>query len=179
MTAADRRAVAARNIAAQCFAFARSQTRHPAEREAAISRGVAICEKYGLDLDSFDIPGRDASSGAGSQRDSDRQRFEDAFEAAMADAALRAGARPGETIYEARRRNFEEACAAAAERDRLRALKAQHQRARQAANDLWTRDVMAYDNDGKWFVVHAGHAAELDDAALIHLAEQIREGAPA
>ena len=48
---------AARTKAERCFALARS-TAFPGEREAAISRGVAIAQKAGLDLDRFDIPGR-------------------------------------------------------------------------------------------------------------------------
>jgi hypothetical protein len=48
---------AARTKAERCFALARSTT-FPAEREAAIARGIAIAEKAGLNLDRFDIPGR-------------------------------------------------------------------------------------------------------------------------
>jgi len=40
-----------------CFAVARS-TEHRGERDAAIGRGEAICRRYGLDLDDFDVPGR-------------------------------------------------------------------------------------------------------------------------
>lgn len=46
-----------REKAKRCFALARSTT-FAGEREAAISRGVAICEAASLDLDEFDIPGR-------------------------------------------------------------------------------------------------------------------------
>lgn len=47
----------ARDLAERCFALARSTT-FPAERDSAIGRGTAICEKAGLSLDQFDIPGR-------------------------------------------------------------------------------------------------------------------------
>lgn len=46
--------------ARRCFAVARSTT-HEGEREAAINRGLAICEKAGLYPDRFDIPGREKS----------------------------------------------------------------------------------------------------------------------
>lgn len=48
---------AAREKAERCFAVARS-TSFEGERDAAISRGTAICERAGLSLDLFDIPGR-------------------------------------------------------------------------------------------------------------------------
>lgn len=42
----------------RCFALAASTT-FPAEREAAVTRGIAIAEAAGLSLDRFDIPGRE------------------------------------------------------------------------------------------------------------------------
>jgi hypothetical protein len=191
----------ARRIAEACFAFARSQTKHPAERDAAIGRGEAICAKHGLDLDDFDIPGRrrsrQANAGerppdrefgfatsadfeawasklrAGAARAARAARREAAFEA----AAAAAGARPGETPYDARRRNFDQACAAATERDQQRDRR---RRARAAVDELWLRDIAVYEVDGLWLVIDAGHALEVDDSALIDLAEKMRgAGAPA
>lgn len=43
--------------ARKCFALARSTT-HAGERDAAVSRGLAILERAGLNPDDFDIPGR-------------------------------------------------------------------------------------------------------------------------
>jgi len=43
--------------AERCFALARSTT-FEAEREAAIRKGLAICERAGLDASAFEIPGR-------------------------------------------------------------------------------------------------------------------------
>lgn len=48
---------AARQRAERCFALARSTT-FEGERDAAIARGIAVAEKAGLNLDTFDIPGR-------------------------------------------------------------------------------------------------------------------------
>lgn len=42
----------------RCFALAASTT-FPAERDAAVARGIAIAEAAGLSLDRFDIPGRE------------------------------------------------------------------------------------------------------------------------
>jgi hypothetical protein len=47
----------ARRRAERCFAVARSTT-FAGERNNAVSRGIAIAEEAGLDLNSFDIPGR-------------------------------------------------------------------------------------------------------------------------
>ena len=49
--------MSARSRAERCFALARSTT-FPAERATAVERGIAIARSAGLDLDSFDIPGR-------------------------------------------------------------------------------------------------------------------------
>lgn len=43
--------------ARKCFALARSPGT-PGEREAAISRGMALVQRHGLDPNAFDIPGR-------------------------------------------------------------------------------------------------------------------------
>lgn len=48
---------AARRRAEACFAVARSAT-FEGEKAAAIGRGIAIAEAAGLDLSTFDIPGR-------------------------------------------------------------------------------------------------------------------------
>jgi len=88
-----------RKRADACFAVARSTT-HDGEREAAIGRGKAICERHGLDLDDFDIPGRKRTLPSGGMRngsfdiDLDLHRasadnLADAF-AAMAEAVQRA-----------------------------------------------------------------------------------------
>lgn len=50
-------AAAARQKAERLFALARSTT-FPHERDSAIAKGAAIAEAAGLDLDTFDIPGR-------------------------------------------------------------------------------------------------------------------------
>ncbi|KQN00541.1 hypothetical protein [Sphingomonas sp. Leaf25] len=95
-------------LAAKCFDIARS-SRFEGERDAAISRGIAIAKKAGLRLELFNIPGWDESC------------LRDAL-AAAADtqerwaSALRVA--DDETIYDAKRRAFDEAASAAAERDR-------------------------------------------------------------
>lgn len=101
-------------LAAKCFEIARS-TRHDGERANAISRGIAIAEKAGLRIDLFDIPGRD------------RQHLHDALRDAGHTLrrwaeTLRAGS--DETIYDAKRRAFDAATSAAAERDRANGRRA-------------------------------------------------------
>lgn len=49
---------AAADKARKCFALAASTT-HEGERDAAVTRGMAILDRAGLDPDLFDIPGRD------------------------------------------------------------------------------------------------------------------------
>lgn len=56
-----------RERANRCFAVARSTT-FDGERESAIARGIAIAEKAGLDLGSFDIPGRRPAGPTWAQR---------------------------------------------------------------------------------------------------------------
>lgn len=125
----------ARKLAEQCFKVARSTT-FDGERTAAITRGEAIATRAGLSLDSFDIPGRvkpkpepqynrpdDIAEmlrrAKGTRDDWGRDDwYASARKGAFADLAAtmrrkaaEAGARPGETVYEARRRAFEEATA--------------------------------------------------------------------
>ncbi len=95
-------------LAEKCFEIARRSV-YPAEREAAISRGIAIAKKAKLRLKLFDIPGRDEKD------------LQDALHAASSTqkwwaSSLNAG--DDETIYDAKRRAFDEAVSAAAERDR-------------------------------------------------------------
>ncbi|MEP9401892.1 hypothetical protein [Sphingomonas sp. VNH70] len=96
-------------LAAKCFEIARS-TKFPGEREAAISRGIAIAEKAGLNLDLFNIPGR-------SEADQLRHAVEEAADTlGRWIDRLRAG--DHETVYDAKRRAFDQAATEAAERDR-------------------------------------------------------------
>lgn len=46
-----------REKAEACYRLARS-TEHAGERDAAIGRGDAICDKHGLDKATFEVPGR-------------------------------------------------------------------------------------------------------------------------
>ncbi len=125
--------------AERCFALARSTTFVP-ERDTAIARGLAIAEAAGLNLDAFDIPGRVKTRRTATFRPTDINRpswrapeeysadeIRDLMRthlARMKDAIIKAefstGAAPGETAYDARRRNFHEACAAAKARDAAR-----------------------------------------------------------
>jgi hypothetical protein len=54
-----------RQRAERCFSLARSTT-FEGERDNAIRRGLAICEKAGLNPDTFDIPGRTKAKPAAS-----------------------------------------------------------------------------------------------------------------
>lgn len=56
-----------RERAERCFALARSTT-FDGERESAIALGSAIAEKAGLDLATFDIPGRVRSQQSWAER---------------------------------------------------------------------------------------------------------------
>lgn len=127
----------ARSLAERCFALARSTT-FGFEREAAIARGTAIAEKAGLSLDLFDIPGRVRGRAARSARPAEQPARRDRaeppghyttssvheamarFNEAMARQSAEVGAREDETIYDARRRNFERMAAAARARDEAR-----------------------------------------------------------
>lgn len=142
----------ARQLAERCFALARSTT-FAGERDAAIARGMVIAEKAGLSLDLFDIPGRVRAARTRPNYTHDRARFRredealrrhnatrpdrapeqyssadlrevmDRFRATMAAQEAAAGAGPDETVYDARRRNFAEATAAAAKRDAARSAR--------------------------------------------------------
>lgn len=94
-------------LAEKCFEIARS-TRFAGERASAISRGIAIAEKAGLRLDLFSIPGRDERHLQNALRDAEGTltRWTE---------ALRADAE--ETLYDAKRRAFDAATGAAADRD--------------------------------------------------------------
>ncbi|WP_230772067.1 hypothetical protein [Sphingomonas sp. Leaf4] len=116
--------------ARSCFALAESST-FAGERDAAISRGIAVAEKAGLSLDAFNIPGRarqrraSTSTTANRPGIAERMRGSDSdYRTAMREAAetrrrwadeLRAA--DDESIYDAKRRAFDEATAEAAERD--------------------------------------------------------------
>ncbi|KQN37033.1 hypothetical protein ASG37_05065 [Sphingomonas sp. Leaf407] len=116
--------------ARSCFTLARSST-FAGERDAAIARGILMAEKAGLSLDGFDIPGRvrqrQTASSTTANRPGIAERMrgsESDFREAIREAAdtrrrwaeeLRVG--DDESIYDAKRRAFNEATAAAAERD--------------------------------------------------------------
>ncbi|PXA98097.1 hypothetical protein DMC47_10390 [Nostoc sp. 3335mG] len=92
----------------KCFDIARS-TRFAGEREAAVSRGIAIAKKARLRLELFDIPGHDEHALHVALRDIDET---------FSRLAANLHAEEGETIYDAKRRAFHEATRAAAERDK-------------------------------------------------------------
>ncbi len=125
--------------AERCFALARSTTFVP-ERDTAIARGLAIAEAAGLNLDAFDIPGRAKTRRTATFRPTNINRPSgrapkeysvdeigdlmrahlDRMMDAIIEAEFFAGAAPGESAYDARRRNFDAACAAAKARDAAR-----------------------------------------------------------
>jgi hypothetical protein len=122
--------------AQRCFALAASTT-FPAERDTAIARGIAIAQAADLDLDWFDIPGRDRCASAAGPRAAFRRRLApdeytvdeigrlmrehlERMAHAIVAAEAQAGAQDGETAYDARRRNFGAECAAAKARDMAR-----------------------------------------------------------
>lgn len=132
--------MSARSKAERCFALARSTT-FAAERDTAIARGIAIAERAGLDLDTFDIPGRQRAAprfghyrAPPSYSGADLRETMAAFNGHMAGvgAAMRSfeetirrreaevRARENETVYDALRRNFDAAAAAARARDEAR-----------------------------------------------------------
>lgn len=119
-------------IAEKCFQIARSSP-HRGEREAAASRGMAVAKKAGLRLDLFDVPGRDEYRLKSALRDiaEARRRWAGTLQAA-----------DDETIYGAKRRAFDAATHAAAERDRTNGRRTgaplDAERLRQAAlRDRW------------------------------------------
>lgn len=126
--------------AERCFALARSTT-FAGERASAVSLGTAIAEQAGLSLDLFDIPGRVREAPRiVRSRAPDRYDREDtremmrafrahmngvsgameSFYASMDRRAAETGAGDDETVYEARRRNFDDAAAQARARDEAR-----------------------------------------------------------
>lgn len=168
-----------RHLAERCFALARSTT-FPGEREAAIARGIAIANKAGISLDRFDIPGRARASTppppprpkpAASKRKAEPTSFRSPFMSGkyssadlneamarfrqtMDETAAATGAGPDETIYAAKRRNFDAAVAAAAQRDAMKAQAARWPTPRFAADFLFSRGVPVYDlgsGDRRWF----------------------------
>lgn len=100
--------LAAVRLAAKCFEIARSSA-HAGERANAISRGTAIAKRAGLRLELFDIPGRDQDRLQMALRD---------VEDTLRRWSTELQAKCGETLYDARRRAFDDATRAAAERDR-------------------------------------------------------------
>jgi len=133
----------ARERAERCFALARS-TGFPAERATAVARGIEIADRAGLDLDTFEVPGRKrtiaaptfgryaapprysraelnetmAAFNAHMRGSSDAMR---SFEETLRRREAEVGARDGETVYDALLRNFEAEAAAARARDEARA----------------------------------------------------------
>lgn len=126
--------------AERCFALARS-TSFAGERSSAVARGTAIAEQAGLSLDLFDIPGRVReaprivrSRAPESYEHQDVRDITAAFRAHMNGVAgamesfyatmdrraAETGAADGETVYDARRRNFDAAAAQARVRDEAR-----------------------------------------------------------
>lgn len=105
--------------AERCFALARSTTFVP-ERDTAIARGLAIAEAAGLNLDAFDIPGRAPKEYSVDEIGDLMRAHLDRMMDAIIEAEFFAGAAPGESAYDARRRNFDAACAAAKARDAAR-----------------------------------------------------------
>lgn len=99
--------LAAVRLAAKCFEIARSST-YAGERANAISRGTMIAKRAGLRLELFDIPGRDQDQLHAALRD---------VEATLHRWSAELQAAAGETLYDARRRAFDDAIRAAAERD--------------------------------------------------------------
>lgn len=117
--------------AAACAAVARSTT-HAGEREAAIGRCLAICERHGLDPDRFDLPGRpNRRPETVADWAARHRRFEPAparTTAAYYESLVREVEKTfarhsvfgDDTIYDARRRAFDRECREAKERDRAR-----------------------------------------------------------
>ena len=76
--------------AERCFALARSTT-FDAEREAAIRKGLAICERAGLDASAFEIPGRMKPEPASFYRETlfDKPKAPNAYSSDEIEAVLR------------------------------------------------------------------------------------------
>lgn len=92
-----------RQTAEACFAVARRATTTPGEREAAINRGKAIAERAGLDLDSFDIPGRSRSRAQREDDLLDRLNGSSAYGYFVAETSLERAFRDLERAMNARR----------------------------------------------------------------------------
>ena len=181
-----------RDKAERCFAVARSTT-HSGERENAIGRGMAICEREGLDLDLFDIPGRArsrvpdppasryredlfrASRAPSSYSPEEMRDVLRRYQAEMGDmaAAFRQSheqAREAEARNRAASRAFSEAINAAAAKA---AAKAKLAKADQAAAVLWAAGWRVYPVDetkDRWTVEFKDELSECSAAELIQLA---------
>lgn len=164
-----------RQRADACFALARSTT-HDGERSAAIGRGEAICQKHGLSLDLFEIPGR-ARASRSAPRSNVADTVDDVlrrYAGAFHRAAEAANAKFGEDLEETRRRNFEVADAEAKARDARRRVR---QSASMAASRLFQHGVKTYpvgiDGEEPWIVFHDGASVEVTHEGLIELERAI------
>ena len=119
-------AAEARRRAERCLAVARSTT-HEGERAAAIGRAEAILEAHGLGMTDL-APSSARFSGLSGRTGKAPAEYGPAdvaetmrsYNEALRRSAEAAGAAEHETTYAARRRNFDQACAEAAARDRAR-----------------------------------------------------------
>ena len=165
-----------RDRALACLAVARS-TMHAGEREAAIGRARSICERHGLDFYKLEERAFTARTGGASCGPTPGNSYKPRTEAAkgvaeamrkfaegMRAAEKEARARADETAADARRRNFDEECARAKERDLKHELR---RKARAAADCLWRFQVAVYEHEDAWLVFHNGRGWRSSDEELI------------
>lgn len=175
-----------RQKAEACFALARSTT-HPGERANAISRGEAICARNGFALDDFDIPGRvrtqrptgPSPAPPRSHNPWAPQRYDtfeavraqmERFQRSMFEAEFAAAARPGESAYDARRRNFNQAADEAKARDLAHDLALALGALRKCG-----AHPLKVEGEG-WAVLRGGERVTMTDRELIRFSFEMPDG---
>jgi hypothetical protein len=185
-----------REKAEACFAVARSTT-HAGERENAIGRGLAICEREGLDPDTFDIPGRakpepkpkpfvnpfayepmrgtSARPSYGFTAEELRAAHYSSEEVDAAYARFRKGME--DATREAMRDQWAKAMKAERERAAAFAARERKKREESAIADLWAVGMRAYPTDGavgRWTVQRDNALFEVTREELVELARASR-----
>lgn len=151
----------ARRRAESAFRLARDARGNANERENALNLGLAICERHGLDLDGFDIPGRERGR---PDRPSDHVRREEPFVWSDAEAFEQ---------YAAQFRDLAGKGGEAARAERERAAAEDRRNAELAANALFAAGFYAYraedaDDGSRRWQVFCGQLDfdDVDDARI-------------
>ncbi len=169
-----------REKAERCFAVARRAT-FPGEVENAISRGKAICERHGLDLDGFDIPGRVRAKPKAAPRPGSRYAaFHEYGKAASGASRPVWGSPSRDELEEMLRREVEKGLRQARERTMWKMRQALAEDAAEYLNTLdgfiVAEKAHCAPESPRWNVAYRGRIAEATADQLIAAAEEARRG---